>query len=39
MHTENRVDKIGAMLEYSPQRALRHLAQESGISKSAAAQK
>jgi hypothetical protein len=35
--TEEKVDKIRARLEHTPQKSLRHLAQETGILKSSSA--
>jgi hypothetical protein len=37
MLAEVKLDEIGAMLEHTPQKSLRCLAQETGISKSSAA--
>jgi hypothetical protein len=34
--TEEKLDKIGARLEHSPQKSLTHLEQEKGVSKSSA---
>jgi hypothetical protein len=32
--TEEKADDIGARLEYTPRKSLKHLAQETGVSKS-----
>jgi transposase len=36
VHTEEKLDAIGTRLEYTPRKSLKHLAQETGVSKSSA---